>query len=286
MEISQILTAAKAAFETAAAHRDALMQAAAELRAKAARGAVRLPEIDAEINQLRGLTLEDDAVAGVAGAVRLSVKDRAEAERKIAGLRTERAELVEGAEGADAGVQALQERINAAISAVSSAAKVFVKEKRHFDAALGSSLQSDLARMTLPDLFRKWPAIPHHGISSQLDRLSIAAYGVGGRYLDREGGWVKWKTSWRADQALVALHDEYNAALVLESRCIAIVDRAEQQRRNEAETARLAEQQARLRGYQRASVSHFSQTTPQTPSEREARRPPVQVIGPYLGEAS
>ena len=301
MEISPELFAAQAAVATAEAHRDALVKAAAELRAKVARAAVRLPELAAELDRLLGRILEDDAVAGVAGAARLSARERAAAERTIAGLRAERAELAQGAEGADAGGLALQERIAAATAALHAAAGAFVREKRRFDAALGVEFQGDFARLTMPALFGKWSAIPHGGIGARLAGLSIATFSAEGwdglteanspilhhgRYLDPEGGWVDWKAAWRADQALVVLREQYVALTTLETRCGAILARAEQQRRNEAEASRLAEQQRRQREYRPASVSSYVHHTPQSALEREPRWPPPQIIGPNLGEAS
>ena len=301
MEISPELFAAQAAVATAEAHRDALVKAAAELRAKVARAAVRLPELAAELGRLLGRILEDDAVAGVAGAARLSAWERAAAERTIAGLRAERAELAQGAEGAEAGGLALQERIAAATATLHAAAGAFVKEKRRFDAALGVEFQGDFGRLALPALFGKWSAIPHGGIGARLDGLSIATFSAEGwdgvteanspilyhgRYLDPEGGLVDWKAAWRADQALVVLREQYVALTALETRCGAILARAEQQRRNEAEASRLAEQQRRWRDYRPASVSHYAHHTPQSALEQESRQPPAQIIGPNLGEAS
>lgn len=301
MEISPELIAAKAAFGTAEAHRDALAQAAGELRAKATRAATRRPEIDAELDRLGGAILEDQVVAGVVGAARLSAKERGEAERQIASLRTERGELAQAAEGAEAGGRALSERITAAISAVSVAARAFVTEKGRFDAALAIEFQTDFGRLTMPALFRKWSAIPHGGIAFRLDALGVAAFSAApwdgcteanspilyhGRYLDPEAGWVDWKEAWRSDQALVALRDAYIAAAALETRCAAIVARAEQQRRSEAEAARLAEQRSRQSEYRPATINRFTVQTPRSPSELEPRSPPVQVTGAYLGEAS
>jgi hypothetical protein len=184
---------------------------------------------------------------------------------------------------------------------VCMAAVDFVKEKRRFDAALGIEFQGDFGRLTMPDLFRKWSAIPHSGIAFRLDGLSIATFSAEpwdglteanspilyhGRYLDPEIGWVDWKTSWRADHAIVALRDDCIAIAALETRCAAIVARAEQRRKAEAEAARLAEQRRRQAGYQPATVNRYSAQTPRTPLEREGHTMPPQVVGRVLGEAS
>lgn len=289
MEISQILIAAKAAFLTAEAQRAALSQAAGALRAKVTDAGARLPEIAAEIDRLRGLILEDDAVAGVSGAARLSAKERGEAGRRIAALCAERAEMAESAEGGEAGARALQDRVAGAISAVRLAAEAFVKEKRRFDAALGIEFQGDFGRLTMPDLFRKWSVIPHGGIAFRLDNLSMAAFGgeawdgcteanspilYHGRYLDPDGGWVDWKASWHTDQALAALRDEYIDLAALETRCAGIVARAEQQRKAEAEAAWQAEHRRRQGEYKPAAVNSYTAPTSQTAQEREGHAMP------------
>ncbi len=120
------------------------------LVAVGAQAAARLAEVDREIEQLTGVLLEDDALAGIADEERLTAVERADAERRLGALHAERDGLPAKIQQSAAGAAALMKK---AATREPDVIESLANSKAAWSsvvAAVWRELQTDLAHMAMP----------------------------------------------------------------------------------------------------------------------------------------
>ena len=219
-KIPDALLGAKAALDAAIAAERALARSATRASGEAAQAAVRLPGLDREIERLDGLVAADDALAGIAsaGEARMGAEERLAAEGDLGALRGERDELARKSRAGEAAARALRVPIAEKAAAIMSARRDLARELRHFLAALEQEFARDTGKLTLPQLFMKWSAIGgglrYSPLPAWLDGILIPSSTPGvptlarGLYCGGDGKTVEWRTAWRDDQPLRALHQQ------------------------------------------------------------------------------